>query len=345
MAGIPGRQGRGHHRRRRRHRPGRRPGRRRRGGQGRRGRHRRVDGRRGPDERGGRGRRRGDRPRPAARPWPWPRTSPPLAGGERIVGAGVERWGRIDGVVAVAGILRERMLFNMAEDEWDAVIETHLKGHFTVFRAAVGDHAQAGGRRLARRLHLGCLRRQRRPGQLRGGQGRHRVAGALGRRRAPPLRRSRPTPSPRWPGPGCRPTSRWTWPRWVTPRTWRPWSSTCCPTRPSTSPGRSTPRSGPKIAVWNQPREVRAMYADGRWTPELIAAAPRLHGGPGAHAAARPARGLPQGGRGEGRRREGRRLTPGPDGRAQSSDPSGSSRMQNSLPSGSARTTQDSLPV
>jgi NAD(P)-dependent dehydrogenase (short-subunit alcohol dehydrogenase family) len=39
-------------------------------------------------------------------------------------------------VVAIAGILRERMLFNMSEDEWDAVIETHLKGHFTVFRAA-----------------------------------------------------------------------------------------------------------------------------------------------------------------------------------------------------------------
>ena len=59
-----------------------------------------------------------------------------LDGGEKIIGAGVERWGRIDGVVAVAGILRERMLFNMSEDEWDAVIETHLKGHFTVFRAA-----------------------------------------------------------------------------------------------------------------------------------------------------------------------------------------------------------------
>src|SRR5450631_2424292 len=59
-----------------------------------------------------------------------------LDGGQRIVGAGVERWGRIDGVVAVAGILRERMLFNMSEDEWDAVVETHLKGHFTVFRAA-----------------------------------------------------------------------------------------------------------------------------------------------------------------------------------------------------------------
>ena len=59
-----------------------------------------------------------------------------MAGGERIVGTAVERWGRIDGVVAVAGILRERMLFNMSEDEWDAVIATHLKGHFTVFRHA-----------------------------------------------------------------------------------------------------------------------------------------------------------------------------------------------------------------
>jgi len=58
------------------------------------------------------------------------------AGGERIVGAAVEAWGKIDGVVAVAGILRERMLFNMSEDEWDAVIATHLKGHFTVFRSA-----------------------------------------------------------------------------------------------------------------------------------------------------------------------------------------------------------------
>ncbi|MDA8186264.1 MAG: SDR family NAD(P)-dependent oxidoreductase, partial [Actinomycetota bacterium] len=59
-----------------------------------------------------------------------------MAGGERIVSTCVESFGRIDGVVAVAGILRERMLFNMAEDEWDAVIATHLKGHFTVFRQA-----------------------------------------------------------------------------------------------------------------------------------------------------------------------------------------------------------------
>jgi NAD(P)-dependent dehydrogenase (short-subunit alcohol dehydrogenase family) len=59
-----------------------------------------------------------------------------MQGGERIVQTAVDTYGRIDGVVCVAGILRERMLFNMSEDEWDPVIETHLKGTFTVFRAA-----------------------------------------------------------------------------------------------------------------------------------------------------------------------------------------------------------------
>jgi NAD(P)-dependent dehydrogenase (short-subunit alcohol dehydrogenase family) len=59
-----------------------------------------------------------------------------MEGGASIVQQAVDSFGRIDGVVCVAGILRERMLFNMSEDEWDPVIETHLKGTFTVFRAA-----------------------------------------------------------------------------------------------------------------------------------------------------------------------------------------------------------------
>ncbi|MER5373814.1 SDR family oxidoreductase [Streptomyces sp. NPDC002553] len=59
-----------------------------------------------------------------------------MAGGQRVVDAAMESYGRLDGVVCVAGILRERMLFNMTEDEWDPVVATHLKGTFTVFRAA-----------------------------------------------------------------------------------------------------------------------------------------------------------------------------------------------------------------
>jgi NAD(P)-dependent dehydrogenase (short-subunit alcohol dehydrogenase family) len=59
-----------------------------------------------------------------------------MDGGASIVQQAIDSFGRIDGVVCVAGILRERMLFNMSEDEWDPVIETHLKGTFTVLRAA-----------------------------------------------------------------------------------------------------------------------------------------------------------------------------------------------------------------
>ncbi|MDQ0831673.1 NAD(P)-dependent dehydrogenase (short-subunit alcohol dehydrogenase family) [Streptomyces achromogenes] len=59
-----------------------------------------------------------------------------MAGGRRLVDVAVESYGRLDGVVCVAGILRERMLFNMSEEEWDPVVATHLKGTFTVFRAA-----------------------------------------------------------------------------------------------------------------------------------------------------------------------------------------------------------------
>jgi len=59
-----------------------------------------------------------------------------MAGGQRIVKTAIDAFGRIDVVVNNAGILRDRMIFNMSEEEWDAVIDTHLKGTFAVTRAA-----------------------------------------------------------------------------------------------------------------------------------------------------------------------------------------------------------------
>ncbi|MED6327470.1 MAG: SDR family oxidoreductase [Actinomycetota bacterium] len=56
--------------------------------------------------------------------------------GQRIVDSAVDSWGSIDGVVCVAGIVRERMLFNMSEEEFDHVVGVHLKGHFTLYKAA-----------------------------------------------------------------------------------------------------------------------------------------------------------------------------------------------------------------
>src|SRR6266705_4743017 len=59
-----------------------------------------------------------------------------MAGGQAIVRTAVDAFGRIDIVVNNAGILRDRMIFNMTEEEWDSVINTHLKGSFAVTRAA-----------------------------------------------------------------------------------------------------------------------------------------------------------------------------------------------------------------
>src|SRR5262247_2597360 len=59
-----------------------------------------------------------------------------MAGGQSIVKTAIDNFGRIDIVVNNAGILRDRMIFNMTEEEWDAVINTHLKGSFAVTRAA-----------------------------------------------------------------------------------------------------------------------------------------------------------------------------------------------------------------
>ena len=70
-----------------------------------------------------------------------------MAGGERIVGTAVQQFGRVDIVVNNAGILRDRMIFNMTEEEWDAVLDTHLKGSFAVTRAAAPHmRAQKWGR-------------------------------------------------------------------------------------------------------------------------------------------------------------------------------------------------------
>jgi len=64
-----------------------------------------------------------------------------------MVEQAVAAWGRIDVVVNVAGILRDRMVFNMTEGEWDAVVAVHLKGTFNTTRAAaIRMREQRGGR-------------------------------------------------------------------------------------------------------------------------------------------------------------------------------------------------------
>jgi len=70
-----------------------------------------------------------------------------FAGAGRLVEHALDAFGRLDILVNNAGILRDRMLVNMDETEWDSVIAVHLKGHFAPTRHAAAhwrDRAKAG---------------------------------------------------------------------------------------------------------------------------------------------------------------------------------------------------------
>ena len=58
------------------------------------------------------------------------------AAAEQLVESAIEQFGRLDVLVNVAGILRDRMVFNMTEQEWDDVIRVHLKGTFNTTKFA-----------------------------------------------------------------------------------------------------------------------------------------------------------------------------------------------------------------
>ena len=78
------------------------------------------------------------------------------AGGGQLVQAAVDAFGRLDVLVNNAGILRDRMLVSMSEEEWDLVIAVHLKGHFIPTRWAANhwrDQVKAGESVRASLIH------------------------------------------------------------------------------------------------------------------------------------------------------------------------------------------------
>jgi NAD(P)-dependent dehydrogenase (short-subunit alcohol dehydrogenase family) len=193
-----------------------------------------------------------------------------MEAGERLIATAVEKYGRIDGVVAIAGILRERMLFNMSEEEWDAVIATHLKGHFTVFRAAAAVmRKQEGGGAL-----IGFT-----SGAFSGSVAQANYAAAKGgivslvRSAAAGLYRYGVTANAIAPVARTRMSANV--PQELAemgdPEDVAPMVVYLLSDKAKHVTGQVYTVVGSKIAVWNQPVEVRAMWADGRWTPEQIA--------------------------------------------------------------------------
>lgn len=200
-----------------------------------------------------------------------------MDGGASIVKSAVDTFGRIDGVVCVAGILRERMLFNMGEEDWDPVIATHLKGTFTVFRAAaaamreqksgtlIGFTSGAFAGSVAQANYASAkggivsLVRSAAAGMHRYGVTANCIA---------PVARTRMSANVPMEIGGIGDAED------VAPMVVYLLSD-----KAREVTGQVYTVSGGKIAVWNQPVEARAMFKEGRWTPEEIEA--RLPGSVG----------------------------------------------------------------
>jgi len=70
-----------------------------------------------------------------------------VAGGENIIKTAIDAFGKLDILVNNAGILRDKMVFNMTEEEWDLVQKVHLYGHFfTTKYACILFRQQRSGR-------------------------------------------------------------------------------------------------------------------------------------------------------------------------------------------------------
>ncbi|MFD9537228.1 SDR family NAD(P)-dependent oxidoreductase [Streptomyces sp. NPDC060010] len=197
-----------------------------------------------------------------------------MAGGQRVVDTALARYGRIDGVVCVAGILRERMLFNMSEEEWDPVVATHLKGTFTVFRAACAVMRKQGGGTLigfTSGNHQGSVA-QANYSAAKGGIISLVRSAALGLAKygvtanaVAPVARTRMSANVPME------LKEIGEPEDVAALVTYLLSDRAVAVGGEPITGQVYTIAGPKIAVWAQPRELRAGYAEGSWTPEKIA--------------------------------------------------------------------------
>jgi NAD(P)-dependent dehydrogenase (short-subunit alcohol dehydrogenase family) len=207
----------------------------------------------------------------------------------RIIETAVREFGRIDVLVNNAGILRDRMLFNMSEAEWDAVISVHLKGTFNCTRhAAVRMREQRSGRIVSMSSTSGVFGNT---GQANYGAAKDGIAGLtrvvsrdLGRYgitvnavcpgamtrmtatvpqtgREARARRAIASPA------GDRPATL----EHMGPENVAPWVVYLATDAAKDVNGRVFFAMGGLIALLGDPAPVRTIQKDGRWTPEEIA--------------------------------------------------------------------------
>lgn len=193
-----------------------------------------------------------------------------MEGGKSIVDAAMDNWGRIDAAVCVAGIVRERMLFNMSEDEWDDVVRVHLKGTFTVFR-----HAAAVMRDQKFGTLIGFTSGVGQMGSIGQANYASAKAGIIGLSRSAALGMMKYGVTSNIIAPVARTRMSANVPGDLAENgdaeDVAPMVAYLCSDQAKEVTGQVYTVVGGRISIWSQPREIRTMVKDGRWTPEEIA--------------------------------------------------------------------------
>lgn len=189
--------------------------------------------------------------------------------GQKIVDSAVESWGRIDGVVCVAGILRERMLFNMSPEEWDDVIRVHMRGTFSVYRPASAVMRKQGSGAL-----IGFTSGVYALGSVAQANYAAAKAGIVTLTRSAALGLNKYGVTANCIAPVARTRMSENVPQDLAemgdPEDVAPMVVYLLSDAARHVTGQVYTVVGNKIAVWSQPQETRAMFKDGRWTPEEI---------------------------------------------------------------------------
>lgn len=209
---------------------------------------------------------------------------------DRLVARAVEAFGRLDILCANAGNLRDKVLWNLTDDDFDSVIETHLRGTFTCARSAVRQmRAQGGGGRL---ILIGSPAGQRgNPGQTAYAAAKAGIA-AFARTWSMECARSAITVKAIIPVAFTRMVA--TIPAFAplagsvargerlpdrlrkgmgmgTPDDVAPLLVYLASDKAAQVTGQCIGIGGDKLALWSHPREIRRAFSDGGWSPESIA--------------------------------------------------------------------------
>jgi NAD(P)-dependent dehydrogenase (short-subunit alcohol dehydrogenase family) len=195
------------------------------------------------------------------------------AGGKAVIDLALKEFGDLNILVCCAGILRERMIFNMTEDEWDAVIAVHLKGHFTVMRPATAHMREKKAGSIITFTSTAGLEGS--PGQPNYSSAKEGIVGltrsvALGMakygvrcnaisptadtrmtQRLPSERRGMATATP--------------------PEAIAPVVAFLASDRAAHITGQVVGVRGPEVSIYSHPAPIRTAVASGTWTPEALA--------------------------------------------------------------------------